>query len=83
MLGFRGEGPGKPETLASWCEGLREQLAKQQNRAWPGLPAEQQPQGNSMPRRTRERLRRILIGVTGILAVLIPLAMYILVSLWR
>jgi type VI secretion system protein ImpK len=83
MLGFRGEGPGKPETLASWCEGLREQLAKQKNRAWPGLPAEQQPQGNSMPRRTRERLRRILIGVTGILAVLIPLAMYILVSLWR
>jgi type VI secretion system protein ImpK len=79
MLGFRGEGPlEKPETIASWCEGLKEQLAREQNRTWPGLPAELQPEVNAAPRRTRERLRRVLLGITCVLAVLIPLTTFFL-----
>src|SRR5579884_2427857 len=46
MLGFRGEGPDKPETITSWCEWVREQLAREQSRSWPGLPAELQPEVN-------------------------------------
>jgi type VI secretion system protein ImpK len=78
MLGFRGEGPEKPETLESWCEGVREQLGRQQNRTWPGLPAELQPETDATPRRGRERLRRVLLGAVVVLAVLIPLTTYML-----
>jgi type VI secretion system protein ImpK len=77
MLGFRGEGPDKPETITSWCEGVREQLAREQSRSWPGLPAELQPEVNATPRRTRERLRRVLLGLACVLAVLIPLTTYL------
>jgi type VI protein secretion system component VasF len=78
MHGFRGERPEKSETVASWCEGVREQLAREQSRTWPGLPAELQPEVNAAPRRTRERLRRVLLGIASVLAVLIPLTTYIL-----
>jgi type VI secretion system protein ImpK len=81
MLGFRGEGPEKPETVASWCEGVKEQLAREQSRAWPGLPAELQPEVNAVPRRARERFRRVLLGVAAVLAVLIPAVTFSLVRL--
>lgn len=80
MLGFRGEGPEKPETVDSWCEGVKEQLAREQSKTWIALPAELQPEANSTPRRGRERLRTVLLGVVGVLAVLIPLAAYLVVE---
>jgi type VI secretion system protein ImpK len=79
MLGFRGEGPEKPVTIASWCEGVREQLGREQNKSWPGLPAELQPEVRAAPRRARDRLRRVLLGVSGVLGVLIFLTAFLLV----
>ncbi len=76
MLGFRGEGPDKPLTIATWCEGVREQLSRERNKAWPGLPPELQPESNAIPRRARERLRRVLLGVVGVLGTLIFLTTF-------
>jgi type VI secretion system protein ImpK len=79
MLGFRGEGPERTETIASWCEGVKEQLAREQSKAWPGLPAELQSEVNASPRRTRERLRRILFWTVPVVGVFIFLLLFLLV----
>jgi type VI secretion system protein ImpK len=79
MLGFRGEGPEKPETVGSWCDGVKEQLAREQGKTWSGLPAERQPETDATPRRGRERLRRVVLGAVGALAALIFLTTFIVI----
>jgi type VI secretion system protein ImpK len=73
MLGFRGEGPEKPDTVASWRDAVENQLARVHNQSWPG-PQELQPQLSALPRRSKERLRQLLIGIIGIIALAIPAA---------
>ena len=67
MLGFRGEGPEKPETIASWCAAAETQLARVQNQPWSG-PQELQPELVVTPRRGRERMRTILMLLIGVAA---------------
>ena len=78
MLGFRGEGPEKPDTVATWRDAVESQLARVHHQPWPG-PQELQPELNAMPRRAKERLRQLLIGVIGMVALLIPAATFYLV----
>jgi type VI secretion system protein ImpK len=82
MLGFRGEGPEKPDTVATWRDAVENQLARVHNQPWPG-PQELQPELNAMPRRAKERLRQLLIGVIGMVALLIPAATFYLVYKFR
>jgi type VI secretion system protein ImpK len=77
MLGFRGEGPEKPETIASWRDAAETQLARAQGQPWSG-PQELQPDLIVTPRRGRERLRTILILLIGALALVIPFTSFIL-----
>jgi type VI secretion system protein ImpK len=81
MLGFRGEGPGRcspPQTLHGWRDAVEEQLSRTQGKAWPG-PQEMQPDVFAPPRRARDRLRLVLMGVVALLAVIIPWATFLLV----
>jgi len=78
MLGFRGEGPEKPDTLISWRDAVEKQLERVQNEPWPG-PQELQPEINATPRRAKQRFRQLLIAAIGILALLIPAATFYLV----
>jgi type VI secretion system protein ImpK len=78
MLGFRGEGPEKPETVATWRDSVEAQLARVHNQPWPG-PQELQPDLNAVPRRAKERLRKLLIAVIAVVALLIPAATFYLV----
>jgi type VI secretion system protein ImpK len=73
MLGFRGEGPEKPDTIASWRDAAEAQLARVQNQAWSG-PQELQPDLVVTPRRGRERLGTVLMMLIGAVALLIPFA---------
>ena len=82
MLGFRGDGPESPETLSSWREGVEAQISRGQGQTWPG-PQEMQPEGNALPRRGRERLRRAALALIAVAAVLIPTATFVLVDLFR
>jgi type VI secretion system protein ImpK len=82
MLGFRGEGPEKPDTVATWRDAVENQLARVHNQPWPG-PQELQPEIQAMPRRAKDRLRSLLIGVIGLVAVLIPAATFYLVLKFR
>jgi type VI secretion system protein ImpK len=75
VLGFRGEGPERPETVGSWRDAVEAQLARAQPKQWPG-PGELQPQLDPAPRRARDSLRRVLIALGCVLAVLIPTAAY-------
>ncbi len=76
MLGFRGEGPEKPDTIASWRDAAETQLARAQGQPWSG-PQELQPDLIVTPRRGRERLRTILILLIGALALIIPFTSFI------
>ena len=78
MLGFRGEGPTSPQTLADWRDAVEEQLARAQSKTWAG-PQELQPDIDSAPRRGRDRLRLALMSVVALLAVIIPAVAYLLV----
>jgi type VI secretion system protein ImpK len=81
MLGFRGEGPEKPDTVATWRDAVEDQLARVHSQPWPG-PQELQPELNAVPRRAKGRLRQLLIGVIVLVALLIPAAtFYIVLSL--
>jgi type VI secretion system protein ImpK len=82
MLGFRGEGPEKPDTVATWRDAVENQLARVHNQPWPG-PQELQPELSAMPRRAKERVRQLLIGVIAVVALLIPAATFYLVSKFK
>jgi type VI secretion system protein ImpK len=82
MLGFRGEGPEKPETVATWRDAVENQLARVHNQPWPG-PQELQPEMSATPRRAKERMRKLLIATIGVVALLIPAATFYLVLRFR
>ncbi|SRR5579872_7345270 len=82
MLGFRGEGPEKPDTVVTWRDAVENQLARVHNLPWPG-PQELQAELNAMPRRAKGRLRQLLIGVIGLVALLIPAATFYLVIMLK
>jgi type VI secretion system protein ImpK len=82
MLGFRGEGPEKPDTVATWRDAVENQLARVYNQPWPG-PQELQPELNALPRRAKGRLRQLLIGVMGLVALVIPATTFYLVYLFK
>jgi type VI secretion system protein ImpK len=75
MLGFRGEGPERPETIYSWRDAVEAQLSRLQAQQWPG-PGELQPEVNALPRRGRDALRRVLVALGCVLAVIIPSTAY-------
>jgi type VI secretion system protein ImpK len=77
MLGFRGEGEKKPVDLDSWREQMEAKLERPPAEQ-PGLKVEL----NARPRRARDRLRYVLLGVLAVLAVLIPTATFYIVSNW-
>jgi type VI secretion system protein ImpK len=79
MLGFRGEGPVRPQTLHGWRDAVEDQLSRGQGKSWPG-PQEMQPDVFAPPRRARDRLRLVLMGLVGLLAVIIPWVTYLLVK---
>ena len=78
MLGFRGEGPERPDTVATWRDAVEGQLSRIYNQPWPG-PQELQPEMSALPRRAKDRLRTLLIAVIGVVALLIPAATFYLV----
>ena len=78
MLGFRGEGPPAPQTVAGWRDAAEEQLARAQSKNWAG-PQEQQPDVYAVPRRGRDRLRLVLMALVVLLAVLIPTVTFLFV----
>jgi type VI secretion system protein ImpK len=78
MLGFRGEGPEKPDTVATWRDAVENQLSRVYNQPWPG-PQELQPEMNATPRRAKERMRQLLIATIAVVALLIPAATFYLV----
>jgi len=82
MLGFRGEGPEAPETLAGWREAAEAQINRGQGQTWPG-PQELKPEGDSQPRRGRDRLRRAALALVAVAAILIPTATFVLVDYFR
>ena len=77
MLGFRGEGPTAPQTLAGWRDAVEDQLARSQSGSWAG-PQELQPDVYAAPRRGRDRLRLVLMALVVLLAVLIPTVTFLL-----
>jgi type VI secretion system protein ImpK len=79
MLGFRGEGPARPQTLHGWRDAVEEQLSRAQGKAWPG-PQEKELKAEAPARRGRDRLRLVLMGLVGLLAVLIPMISYMIVA---
>jgi type VI secretion system protein ImpK len=79
MLGFRGEGPEKPDTIDGWCNAAEQQLARVHNQAWSG-PQELQPDMVVTPRRGRDRLRTVAILLVGAAALLIPFATFFVVA---
>jgi type VI secretion system protein ImpK len=76
MLGFRGEGPPPPQTVAGWRDAVEEQLTRAQSKSWAG-PQELQPDVYSAPRRGRDRLRLTLVALVALLGVLIPAVTYL------
>jgi type VI secretion system protein ImpK len=79
LLGFRGDGPEKPQTLQSWRDTIQGQLAKDQTEAWPS-PPEQPLNLNLTPLQGRERLRRAVIALLPTLGLLIVLAAFVVVK---
>ena len=79
LLGFRGDGPEKPQTLQSWRDTIQGQLAKDQADAWPA-PPEQPLNLNLTPLQGRERLRRAVMALLPTLGLLIMLAVFLLVK---
>ena len=75
MLGFRGEGPEKPETIETWRDAAEAQLTRAQSQPWSG-PQELQPDMVVTPRRGRERLRTVIILLIGVAAILTPFATF-------
>jgi type VI protein secretion system component VasF len=82
MLGFRGEGPEKPETIAGWRDAVEMQLARVQNQPWSG-PQELPPDLVVTPRRGRERLRTVLMLLIGLTALVVPFASFFLFLRFR
>jgi type VI protein secretion system component VasF len=87
MLGMRGQGPeeGAPpeKTIPAWRDATEAQLTREQEQAWPGMPQELRPEVNAVPRRGKERLRRVLTLLLLVGAVLIPTLAYFVVSLGK
>jgi type VI secretion system protein ImpK len=79
LLGFRGDGPEKPQTLQSWRDAIQGQLARDQTEAWPS-PPEQPMNLNLTPLQGRERLRRAVMALLPTLGLLIVLAASVLVK---
>jgi type VI secretion system protein ImpK len=77
MLGFRGEGPEKPQTIEGWRDAVEAQLARAQGQPWAG-PQELQPDMVVTPRRGRERLRTVVILLIGAAALVVPFATFFL-----
>lgn len=82
MLGFRGEGPEPPETVETWKDAVEAQIAKNQQREWPG-PQELHPELEATPRRAKGRLQSMILLILAVLALLIPTATYLLVSMFK
>jgi len=82
MLGFRGEGPEKPETIETWRDAVETQLARVQNQPWSG-PQELPPDLVTTPRRGRERLRTVLMLLIGLAALVVPFASFFLFLQFR
>jgi type VI protein secretion system component VasF len=89
MLGMRGDGPeseaGVPadKSIPTWREAAEAQLTREQNQAWDQMPQELRPEVNAVPRRGKERLRRVLTLLLLVGAVLIPTLAYFVVSLGK
>jgi type VI secretion system protein ImpK len=82
MLGFRGEGPEKPDTIGSWRDAAEAQLTRAQSQPWSG-PQELQPDLMATPRRGRERLRTVVMLLIGAAALMMPVAAFFLMyQLW-
>ncbi len=77
MLGFRGEGPEKPETIETWRDAAEAQLTRAQSQPWSG-PQELQPDMVVTPRRGRERMRTVIILLIGAAAIVVPFASFFL-----
>jgi len=82
MLGFRGEKRNHPEELQAWVNATQSRIAKNQSKE-AAIPAELDPPTNVPPRQALEKLRRMfLIGGT-VLLLLIPIAVFFLLDLFR
>jgi type VI secretion system protein ImpK len=79
MVGFRGEGPARPQTLRGWRDAVEEQLQRGQAKEWPG-PQATQPEVYAPPRRGRDRLRLVLMSLVAALAVIVPLTTILVVK---
>jgi type VI secretion system protein ImpK len=79
MLGFRGEYGRTPERLASWRREVETRLDRAQS-AEPASPPDGEPPINVPPLRGRERLRSAALALGALLALLIPLIAFYLVS---
>ncbi len=77
MLGFRGEGPEKPDTVATWRDAAEAQLQRSASQPWAG-PQELQPEMVVTPRRGRERLRTVLVLLIGAVALIVPFVSFFL-----
>jgi type VI secretion system protein ImpK len=82
MLGFRGEGPEKPDSVATWRDAAEAQLQRSANQPWAG-PQELQPEMVVTPRRGRERLRTVLVLLIGAVALIVPFASFFLFLKFR
>src|SRR5262249_27525799 len=79
LLGFRGDGPGQPQTLQSWRDTIQGQLMKDQTEAWPA-PPEQPLNLNLTPLQGQERLRRAVMALLPTVGLLITLVAFLLVK---
>jgi type VI secretion system protein ImpK len=80
LLGFRGDGPEKSQTLQSWREAVQAQLARDQTEAW-SAPPERPLDLNLLPLQGRDRLRRAVMAFLPTLGLLVALAAFVLFKL--
>jgi len=79
MLGFRGELRDHADRLRAWRDATEAQINKGQQQKWPG-PQEQQPATNVPPLRGRDKLRRVMLAVGLVIALLVPAAAFYVVN---
>jgi hypothetical protein len=81
-LGFRGDGPpaaaGVPpeRSIPPWLDRVEARLTRE-GPVWPEAPKDQRPAVNAGPRRGRRRLRRALILLIGLAALLLTLLAHV------
>lgn len=79
MLGFRGDLRDKPDKLRAWAEASGKRIARDQGKDWT-MPPELEPPVNVPPLRGRERLQRMVLTVAVFAFVLVPVAVFFLMS---